>query len=491
MLLLVGFAVLIENTRAGELWIENTYSCDIVGNPQVDFPKKTNVYFNVTLVNPRQEPQNVTVYLTVEDELQVPVGSDQLTTTIPVNASESYIMKCFIPQWAVVGFATTYVSVWTAGEPVDNNSTWFYIGPEDLISPEVHVLSPENVTYHTESVPLIFTVNEKTSWIGFSIDNSGNVTVNSNITLGSLLDGSHSLTVYAKDLSNNTGLSQVTFTVLIIHDVSIINVKISPAQVYIGENVNVTVTVQNEGSVSETFNVTIYGNEVTIATQVVPQLPPGNSTDLDFAWNTSGLARGHYALRADIPPISGEIDVADNTRSSSIALTILSRPDISLKSVNSSKDLIGQGYFLVINVSAENQGDYTEKFNLTIYANATEIYTEMVTLPSGGTTVITFLWNTTGFAGGNYTISAYSWTLPGETDIDDNTVVSGIVRLSCIGDVDGDFITDGKDFVLVRRVIPSTRNSPNWTQNADINGDGVVDNKDYQLIKSHIPSQVT
>ena len=45
-------------------------------------------------------------------------------------------------------------------------------------------------------------------------------------------------------------------------------------------------------------------------------------------------------------------------------------------------ETIGQGKTAEINATAENQGDFIETFNVTIYANATHVGSQQVTLDS-------------------------------------------------------------------------------------------------------------
>jgi hypothetical protein len=69
-------------------------------------------------------------------------------------------------------------------------------------------LSPENVTYTASSVPLNFTVDTPTSWIGYSLDGEANVTIAGNNTLSGLTDGSHTIVVYATEpLLSSEGIS--------------------------------------------------------------------------------------------------------------------------------------------------------------------------------------------------------------------------------------------------------------------------------------------
>lgn len=88
-------------------------------------------------------------------------------------------------------------------------------------SPTITVVSPENRTYAASSVPLNFTLNKPTSWIGYSLDAQHNVAITGNTTLSGLSYGSHNITVYANDTSGNIGSSgTVFFTVRLLGDLN-------------------------------------------------------------------------------------------------------------------------------------------------------------------------------------------------------------------------------------------------------------------------------
>jgi len=88
------------------------------------------------------------------------------------------------------------------------------VPPPDTTTPTIFIVSPENKTYTVTDVPLTFTVSEPTSWIGYSLDEQANVTIAENTTLTGLLDGFHSLIVYATDTAGNTGTSEkIYFTI--------------------------------------------------------------------------------------------------------------------------------------------------------------------------------------------------------------------------------------------------------------------------------------
>ncbi len=165
-------------------------------------------------------------------------------------------------------------------------------------------------------------------------------------------------------------------------------------------------------------------------------------------------------------------------------------PDIAVTDVTPSKTVIGQGFLLHINVTVTNQGNKTEVFNVILYANTTIIALQAVILSGENSTGLSFTWNTTGFAIGNYTISTYATPVEGETDLSDNQFINGIVKVSCIGDVNGDYVTDSQDYQLVKKAIPSLPGESNWLPEADVDGDNVIDGRDYQIVKKHIPSHL-
>jgi hypothetical protein len=84
----------------------------------------------------------------------------------------------------------------------------------DRTIPIVIVLSPTGKTYDTSDIPLAFSVNEFPLWMAYSLDGQGNVTVDGNVTMGGVSNGTHYVTVYSRDSTGNTGASDtVYFTV--------------------------------------------------------------------------------------------------------------------------------------------------------------------------------------------------------------------------------------------------------------------------------------
>ena len=140
--------------------------------------------------------------------------------------------------------------------------------------------------------------------------------------------------------------------------------------------------------------------------------------------------------------------------------------------VSLSKTVVGQGCPLSINVTVENQGSNAVSFNVTTYANSTEINSREVTLASGNSTTLTFTWNTTGIAKGKYIIAA-------------NMFIDGWVIVTIPGDVNGDYIVDIYDAILQANAFGSEPGADNWNPNADINSDEIVDIYDAIILAIH------
>jgi parallel beta-helix repeat protein len=171
--------------------------------------------------------------------------------------------------------------------------------------------------------------------------------------------------------------------------------------------------------------------------------------------------------------------------------------DIGLR-VSISKPVIFVGYnpITTINVKIINYGVYAESFNFTFEMGTTK-EEQTLTLVSLNSTTITFTWNTTGLAKGNYTISAYAQPVTGETDTADNNCTSSVF-ITKVGDFGGgvpprffkcDSIVDGKDLALFLQCYKRTAPSESRYL-ADLGGgvppkfyqcDSIVDGKDLAL----------
>ncbi len=112
-----------------------------------------------------------------------------------------------------------------------------------------------------------------------------------------------------------TDSEEITITVfeVHIHDLAIINATASSTNIAAGEVVTITVTVKNQGTATETFNLTIFYDQTVIETRTVSRLAPGAHQTLEFSWNTTGIGDSDYQIRAEASRVSSEFDTSNNS----------------------------------------------------------------------------------------------------------------------------------------------------------------------------------
>jgi hypothetical protein len=264
------------------------------------------------------------------------------------------------------------------------------------------------------------------------------------------------LEAFKGNLSATVSISFLSDTPIILtlgaHDIATTDVALSKTVVGQGYTMYIMVTVENQGDFTETFNVTAYYNQTAI---MIEQWPDGANSQI--FWSMGDVNRDGYIDNWDVY----ETTQAFNTRPGNPRWNpdfdinsdgIVNMKDISTCIQNFGKDI---WTFLGLPKLIENQ--------------------RIVTLPSGNSSIITFRWNTTGVVEGNYTISAYAWPVPGETDMVDNTSIDGVIYVGIPGDINGDGIVDIYDAIKLAGAINSKLYDPIWNANADINSDANVD----------------
>ena len=75
----------------------------------------------------------------------------------------------------------------------------------------ISTLSPQNKTYDTSDVPLLFKVHESFTQISYCLDGQDKVMVSGNTTLTDVPNGDHKVTVYALDEAGNIGASETIY----------------------------------------------------------------------------------------------------------------------------------------------------------------------------------------------------------------------------------------------------------------------------------------
>jgi Oxidoreductase molybdopterin binding domain/CARDB len=102
---------------------------------------------------------------------------------------------------------------------------------------------------------------------------------------------------------------------------------------------NISVTVENLGSYSESFNFTLYANTTAIGTVVNVVLANKTSRTLSFLWNTTSSAYGKYTIKAEATTVPYEINTANNTHGGG-TVTVTITGDVDGNSVVNILDVV-------------------------------------------------------------------------------------------------------------------------------------------------------
>ncbi|MEM2119234.1 MAG: right-handed parallel beta-helix repeat-containing protein, partial [Candidatus Bathyarchaeia archaeon] len=275
--------------------------------------------------------------------------------------------------------------------------------------------------------------------------------------------------------------------IFVVHDVAVVNVSVSPTSVFAGQTVDINVTVENRGNDYENFTVTVFYDGNSISSLAVVNLAPERNTTLSFAWDTTGMPRGNYTIKAEASTVPYEIEILDNVLIDG-TVEILWH-DVAIVDVTADRAWAYQGHMVGINVTVTNEGDSNETVTVTLYYNITAgqaVGNQSLILLPGETQTITFSWNTAGVPYcHNYTLTAVATLEQPDNDPADNTFTDGNVKIRIIGDVDGNGTVNMYDLWLVSLGFGTTYGDPAWNPDADFNLDGWISMIDLYLVASN------
>ena len=118
---------------------------------------------------------------------------------------------------------------------------------------------------------------------------------------------------YEINTINNVYVDGYVSIFTIKRDVAITQVTPEVEWAYRGWLVNITVTAENLGEVSETFNVTAYYDDTPIGTIHIPDLTASTAINLTYTWNTINTTPCHnYTIRAEASLIPYEYNTTNN-----------------------------------------------------------------------------------------------------------------------------------------------------------------------------------
>lgn len=227
------------------------------------------------------------------------------------------------------GIATGYDRHLSTTGHVENTETTALVVIANVtklpVAPTISVLSPQDKTYNIKKIPLTFAVNEVTSWVGYSLDETQNFTVAGNTTLPALNDGLHRIVVYANDTAGNMGSSDAAYFTIDTTPPNISNVIQTPLkdnvtwQDEVGVNATVTDALSGVEKVTMAYAyanssgtwiefVKMTGTEGNVWNATIPPLPFGTNvtytiTAEDNADNSITTREIGYPVISEFPSL--------------------------------------------------------------------------------------------------------------------------------------------------------------------------------------------
>jgi hypothetical protein len=160
--------------------------------------------------------------------------------------------------------------------------------------------------------------------------------------------------------------------------------------------------------------------------------------------------------------------------------------DVSVIDVAPSKTVVGSGHSLSVGVVVRNGGSFTET-NVIVEAFANSLFfsATYITLAEANWTSLVFAWDTSGFAKGDYIISAFVWPVYREINVVNNNYIGVTVHVGVPGDVNADGSVGIDDILAVAAHFGHESTHSGWNGKYDILDDGYVGVDDIFIAACH------
>lgn len=238
------------------------------------------------------------------------------------------------------------------------------------------------------------------------------------------------------------------------HDIVVVDV--TPNKAVVGQqfSMNIIVTVENQGDFPESFEVTAYYSNETLAPE-----------QWENFWSMGDANRDGYIDDIDVYIVMdafGSVSGDPNWN-----------PDC---------DFDQDGYVGTADFSIVVGGygfDIWSYFNILGGSIGREAVND---LSAADWSTLVFTWNTVGIPYGNYIISARATRVTGETDITNNAYDDGWVIVTIPGDIDGDYYVGSSDFSRLAKAYGSRCGQPAYDREVDFDLDCYVGSADFSIL---------
>jgi hypothetical protein len=296
----------------------------------------------VNLMNIAMSDEDTILFLGIFDSLGFNINSAKTNILVPANetlALHKFMLQ--IPENATNGIANIYVNAYKTtsdswGVPycpqlsgsfliMHRNVAILQVAPSSLliykdenVSIEVKVRNDGDIA---ESFNVTIYRNE-TEIATVSVTNlppSSESVLTAIWNTGHTEEGRYVIKANASsvpegdDLSDNTITDGTVEVIQRRHDIEVANVAPLSYAVYIGQVLDVNVTIRNKGTQTESTTIYLYYDSEVAGIWNISGIQAEDQQSRILRWDTTNVPEGNYTISAFAVPIEGEENIADNT----------------------------------------------------------------------------------------------------------------------------------------------------------------------------------
>lgn len=324
------------------------------------FPNFTDAFVYTECAPMRTAPGNeVTITTLVMNQgtvvlsniqVQVYLGSSLVDSRV-ISSLDSYQVQAFNINWKTGGLAEGIYNITAQVQTFPNEADL----TDNAYSCQVELTTAEQEIFHDIEVNNVESskleaLQGDTVDITVVVRNNGNVAESTNVTVyynESLIERIH-VTEFAPGAQrvlvfqwNTAGVQEGTYKIIgaaepvpeevntennvyhdgivtvirLLHparDVAVTALSAVPTVSEEGLPIIISATVGNLGNESESFTLQVFYDDFPITSVDIHSLAPETDQNVSVVWNTIGVMPGNYTLKAYIPPLPGEENIANN-----------------------------------------------------------------------------------------------------------------------------------------------------------------------------------